>query len=159
MKTFFKSIALLLLILATSCSPKYFNTDTFNKMKWIEGKWVSTDDGIDISEEWVFLPKIGFDGINVVSLEKDTLFIEYNQIRMGEKKSIVFKSELGHLKEDNYKMNLVRVKSKSIIFKIPNGEKTLTYTNKGNNQIQITVIDYPDDKKNTTTYLLKKINN
>lgn len=159
MKTFFKSIALLLLILATSCSPKYFNTDTFNKMKWIEGKWVSTDDGIDISEEWVFLPKIGFDGINVVSLEKDTLFIEYNQIRMGEKRSIVFKSELGHLKEDNYKMNLVRVKSKSIIFKIPNGEKTLTYTNKGNNQIQITVIDYPDDKKNTTTYLLKKINN
>jgi len=159
MRNYFKFFALFLLVLATSCSPKYYNTDTFNKMKWIEGKWFSSDDGINIAEEWVFLPKIGFDGINIVSFEKDTLFIEYNQIRMGERKSIVFKSELGHLKEDNYKMNLSKIKSKSLVFKLPNGDKTMTYRFRNENQISITVVDIKDNKKSTTTYILNKIKN
>jgi len=146
------------LIWVSSCSPKTFKISHMNKMKWIEGHWSSTDQGITIAEKWKFDGINGFEGRIYIASQKDTIYVERTQIKFGQKNTILFMSSTGQVHVEEYEpMKLVNVKKNSFTFKTEDGAKTVKYQNKKGEAIQINILEIDGETKTRTKYLLEKV--
>lgn len=140
-----------------SCTPKYFKPSHFEKMKWIEGGWSSTEQGITITEKWKFISGTGFEGVSYITVSRDTLFSEQNSIRTGPKRSIIFESKSGQINvEYSEPLKLKTLKKNSFTFQSAEKNKTLIYRNKKNNEILIEIRETDGNQLNVTKYELKK---
>jgi hypothetical protein len=148
----------LVLFWVSSCSPKTFKISHMNKMKWIEGHWSSTDQGITIAERWKFDGINEFEGRIYIASHKDTIYVERTQIKFGPKNTILFMSSTGQVHIEEYEpMKLVDVKKNSFTFKTDDGAKTVKYQNKKGKAMQIIILETEGEIKNRTKYLLEKV--
>jgi len=144
--------------LITSCTPKYFSPSHFEKMKWIEGHWSSTEEGITITEKWNYIEKDGFKGASYITVSRDTLFSEKIQIRTGPKRSIVFESASGQINvEVTEPISLKILKKNSFTFQSESKNKTISYRNKKNKELQIEIREEEGIEISATKYVLNKI--
>ena len=147
-----------IVVALVSCSPKSYKILHMNKMKWLEGHWSSTDQGITIAEKWKFDEINGFEGRIYITSHKDTLYLEKTQIKFGPGNSILFMSSTGQVHVEEYEpMKLIQVKKNSFTFKTEDGAKTVTYQNKKGNAIQIIIVEIDGQTRNRTKYILDKV--
>jgi hypothetical protein len=154
-RTLFIASAIILFII--SCGPVRYKSNRFEKMKWIEGSWSMTEEGITIGESWVFTGRTGFMGTNHIAMGKDTMFAERMKIHVGARNIIVFDSETGHIKiEASETMQLMKIRNKRFTFKNPNTLKQISYKKRKNNTMQIRIIEPIEGEFTKTTYELHK---
>lgn len=144
-------------ILITACSPKIFNVNSLSKMKWIEGVWVFTENGLKITETWSYNHKVGFNGISTFVYANDTLLLEHNEISFDNKNNIFYTSKLGTLKEENLQMKLTHLTSNKIRFEDIKQNKTVTYRKRSNNIMELIVVEKENNENKTTKFKLSKI--
>jgi hypothetical protein len=155
--TLYLLTAVIFVMLANvSCSPKYFKPRHFEKMKWIEGHWSSTEQGITITEIWKTNSNTGFDGTGFIVAGRDTLFKEQMQIRKGPKSSIVLESKAGQVHfESSDPMKLTSLKNKRFVFKTETNTKTVKYTNRKKDVLLIDILELTDNEITRTKYTLQ----
>jgi len=145
-------------MLCISCNPRYYNVSHLEKMQWVEGTWSSTEQGLSITEQWKYIAESGFQGINSITAGKDTIYKETTQIKPGPKRSIVFTSAYGQVQIEEYApMKLISLKKKSFTFQTEDKLKTISYTNKKGNAIQIEINEKTGENPGKTKYQLNKV--
>ncbi len=146
-------------ILLGSCKPGYFKPSQFERMKWIDGTWSSTDQGITISESWKYQGETGFYGISYIATGRDTLYIERLFIQSGPKRTMVMKSETGQVQiETSEPMVLIRLCRGSFTFRDSSSGRTVTYKNNKAQSMQIIIRETVEGNESKTKYELKKMN-
>lgn len=152
-------ITVLSVILLDSCKPGYFKPAQFERMKWIDGTWSSTDQGITISESWKYNGETGFHGLSYIATGRDTLYFERLLIQSGPKRTMVMKSETGQVQiESSEPMVLIRLSRGSFTFKDPTSGRTVTYKNNKDLSVQIIIRETVEGNESKTKYELKKMN-
>lgn len=128
------------------------------KMKWIEGHWLSTEEGITISETWKYVPDQGFNGLSFIAVSKDTLFKEQIQIKFGSGRTIILETISGQVQlEKSEPMKLIKISNKRFVFQTDDEKKTIIYRNKKSGEMQIDLSEMSENELMSTKYLLKKI--
>ncbi len=154
----FITLFVLVVFAGVSCSPKYYRESHMDKMRWIEGTWASTEEGITISEVWSYAIGDGFDGISFIAVSSDTLFKEQLQIRFGPKRSILLNTISGQVQfETTEPLQLIKVSKSGFSFQTEDKSKTITYRKKRSGEMQIDLNEQNEDEFVNTKYLLNKL--
>jgi flagellar basal body P-ring protein FlgI len=114
--------AIVITLLISSCSSNSGNSKKiFNKMNWIEGKWVSTDVP-NYSEIWKRVNDTCYDGIAVSPVESDSLVEERPRI-VRRNDSIYFISEIEEQTIEGLTQNFVMTSTSTDTLVFANNDK------------------------------------
>ncbi len=147
----------LLTLFAASCNTIKHPERALQKMAFLEGTWQYEDQGVVVCETWKY-HKDSLTASNVLSVNRDTLFIENISVKVIDG-VLQYKSTTGkYIKEDLKTLPLTRVTKKTATFGYRNHLNSVyIYYRVQKGKLVLEVRDIVDHKISQDKYSMKKI--